>query len=302
MKRMPLMRIPLQFEASPTSHMGAEVKNFDLKNLTPEEAANIREKVYQHKLIVFRAQTLTNEQYINLAKTIGRPQIYFQPNYHHPEHEEIFVSSNVPENGKKIGVAGTGRYWHTDYQFFPEPLPMTMLQPKILPLTRRETYYIDLELVNKKLPDSLRQYVADRRAVHEAKWRYKITPADIDRAIIDIVKEFEALTPPAFHPTVIQHPVTGKELLYLSRGFTTGIEGFSYEENKRILPELFDFIERPEHVYTHRWEPGDILLWDNRSLLHRAGDTPPGEQSVSYRIGIYDDVPFYVNAATSPTS
>jgi taurine dioxygenase len=92
---------------------------------------------------------------------------------------------------------------------------------------------------------------------------------------------------------VIAHPVTGKRALYVSSGFTAGLEGLSAETNREIMSQLFTFIERPQHVHVHRWQDGDILLWDNRNLLHRASDTPPGEQSCSYRIGIYDGLPFY---------
>lgn len=284
----------MKIETKPNDIIGAEITNFDAKKATAEDAALIRKTVYERKLVVFRDQSFTNEEYIAFATKIGRPQIYFQPNYHHPDHPELFVSSNVPENGKKVGVAGTGRYWHTDYQFFPEPLPLTMLQPKVLPNGRRETSYIDLTRVYVDLPASLRQHIDGKKAIHEAKWRYKITPEDIDRAIVDIMEEFEKLAPATMHPAVIRHPVTNAEILYISRGFTTGIEGLSYEENRRFLPDLFAFIEQPQYMHTHRWELGDILLWDNRYLLHRAGDTPKGEKSVSYRIGIYDDLPFYV--------
>jgi taurine dioxygenase len=254
--------------------------------------------VYRHKLVVFRNQRLTNTEYIEFARGLGRPQVYFQKNYHHPNHPEIFVSSNVPENGKKVGVSGTGRYWHSDYQFHEEPLPMTMLYPQILPTSKRETYYIDMQRIYETLPASLKAQVDGARAVHDAKWRYKVTPADVDRSLFDILAEVAKMVPPITHPAVISHPVTGKRALYMSSGFTAGLEGLSVEANREFTARLFAFVERPEHVHTHTWREGDILLWDNRTLCHRASDTPPGEKSASYRIGIYDDLPFYTAAAT----
>jgi len=201
----------------------------------------------------------------------------------------------VPENGKKVGVAGTGRYWHTDYQFNPEPLPMTMLYPQILPKSKRETYYIDTQRAFEELPADLRPYVDGRRAIQDAKWRYKITPEDIDRAIVDILAEVEKLVPPITHPAVIRHPVTGKPSVYISSGFTVGIEGLAPDENKQVMQRLHSFIENPGRVHVHTWKEGDVLLWDNRTLLHKASDTPPGEQSCSYRIGVYDGLPFYIS-------
>ncbi|HET9165311.1 MAG TPA: TauD/TfdA family dioxygenase [Candidatus Angelobacter sp.] len=287
----------MTIQAFCNSTIGMELPDVDAKTITATEAEAIKQLVYKHKLVVFRNQSLSNEEYIAFARMFGAPQIYLQKNYHHPEHPEIFVSSNVPENGKKIGVAGTGRYWHTDYQFHSQPLPMTMLYPQVLPEGKRETYYIDMEHVHSALPEDLRSYVEGRLALHDAKWRYKITPEDIDRAVIDILAEVEKMVPPLTHPAVIQHPVTGRDILYISSGFTSGIVGLEHEENRQFMKRLFDFIEKPEHIYVHTWCYGDILLWDNRSLIHKASDTPKGEQSCSYRIGIYDGVPFYAGLA-----
>ena len=273
--------------------IGAEFLDFDVKSATPEAAAAIRELVYRHKLVVFRDQRLSKTEYIAFARILGKPQIYLQKNYHHPDHPEIFVSSNVPENGRKVGVSGTGRYWHSDYQFHEEPLPMTMLYPQVLPTSARETYYIDMERAYETLPPTLGAWVVGNRAVHDAKWRYKVTATDVDRALIDILAEVAKLVPPVSHPAVIQHPVTGKRALYVSSGFTAGLEGLSEKTNKEVMAQVFAFIERPQHVHVHRWQDGDILLWDNRTLIHRASDTPAGEQSSSYRIGIYDGLPFY---------
>jgi taurine dioxygenase len=278
-------------------HIGAEFLDIDVKSVTPELADAIKEHVYTHKLVVFRNQSLSKTEYIEFARKLGEPQVYLQKNYHHPQHPEIFVSSNVPENGQKVGVSGTGRYWHSDYQFHPEPLPMTMLYPQVLPVSKRETYYIDMERACAALPIHLRGWVEGKRAVHDGKWRYKITPNDIDRAVVDILAEVEKMVPPVTHPAVIEHPVTGRRALYISSGFSVGIDGLTYEENKRVMQALFAFVEQEAAVHVHTWRDGDILLWDNRTLIHRASDTPPGELSSSYRIGIYDGLPFYVASA-----
>lgn len=279
----------------PSDHVGAEIVELDLCSPPDDETvATIKDLLYTYKLVIFRDQWLSNEQYINFARALGTPQIYFQPHYHHPDHPELFVSSNVLENGKKIGVAGTGRYWHSDYQFFAEPLPLTLVYPKKLPNVNRETYYIDMQKIYRDLPDEFGPYVEGTRAFHEAKWRYKVQASDIDRAIIDILEEFGKEVPGASHPTVITHPVTKAKSLYISEGFTTAIEGLGFEENKAVLNRLFAHIRKEEHIHVHRWVEGDILFWDNRVLLHKASTVPKGEPSVSYRIGVYDGLEFYV--------
>ncbi|HYR85174.1 MAG TPA: TauD/TfdA family dioxygenase [Terriglobia bacterium] len=285
----------LDVRAPSKGDIGAEILDLDVKTIDSETAQAIKAEVYEHKLVVFRNQQLTRQEYVDFARKLGKPQVYLQKNYHHPEHPEIFVSSNIPENGKKVGVAGTGRYWHTDYQFHPEPLPMTLVYPQVLPRGRRGTSYIDMERAYQELPGDLRPYVDGKCGIHEAKWRYKITSADIDRAIIDILTDIDKVAPAVKHPAVIVHPVTGRKMLYLSSGFSVGLEGLSHEEGRQILARIFDSTEDESPVHFHAWQPGDILLWDNRTLIHKASDTPQGEQSCSYRIGVYDGLPFYAS-------
>lgn len=97
--------------------ISAEISQIDLNDISESTANDIKSLIYQYRLVVFRDQELSDEAYIAFAKMLGKPQIYFQDQYHHPEHPEIFVSSNMRENSRKVGVPGTGRYWHTDCAF-----------------------------------------------------------------------------------------------------------------------------------------------------------------------------------------
>lgn len=271
------------------------IEDLDVRTLADGDPVfqALRDGLYQHSLITLRGQDLTPAEYVAFCHKLGRPQIYFQDNYHHPDHPEIFVSSNVNKPGEKVGVAGTGRYWHTDCAFETKPLSLTAILPQIFPKTRRETFYINMAHVWASLPEHLAVQVRHAVAVHEGKMRYKIQACDIDLSLAEVLDRIHREVPPVRHPAVIQHPVTGREILYMSSGFTTQIEGLGYEENQQLLAELFAFIERPEHVFTHTWQEGDLIIWDNRMLNHKASTLPPGEKSKSYRIGIYDGLPFY---------
>ena len=280
----------------PLEQIGIQILDLDVASVTPREIEEIKQLVYDYKLVIFREQKINDNQYLEFAQKIGTPQVYPQDNYHHPEHPEIFVSSNLLKDGKKFGVRGTGRYWHTDCAFLEEPLPLTMLYPQVLPKSIRETYYIDMQQVYQKLPAHLKSYVDGKYLIHEGKWRYKVQEWDIDKAIIDILRDIEERFPAVRHPAVVRHPVSGAKILYASSGFTTGIEGLDYETNQKILPELFAFIERQEHIHTHVWQDGDLILWENRTLNHMASKVAPGEKSVSYRIGVDDGLPFYISA------
>ncbi len=287
----------LEIKEARPGDIGAEIIGLDVNELSDNapELALIRQLIYKNKLVVLRGQELTAEGYVAFTRKLGRPQVYFQPQYHHPDHAEIFVSSNVIEaDGKKLGVSGTGRYWHTDCAFESHPLSFTSIYPLVFPKSARETSYIDMAAVYAKLPAELKAYVETASAIHEGKLRYKVQASDIDKSLAELLDRIHNEVPPVTHPAVIQHPVTGEKILYISSGFTTKWAGLNYEENRRVMQALFDFAEQPENIHTHYWEEGDLIIWDNRPLVHKASSVKPGEQSKSYRIGIYDDLPFYV--------
>jgi (R)-3-[(carboxymethyl)amino]fatty acid dioxygenase/decarboxylase len=294
---------PIAMKVSPprSATIGAEVLDLDPRRVTAAEVAAIKELVHRHKLVVFRGIDMTDAEYLTLARRFGRPQVYFQDHYHHPEHPEIFVSSNVPMDGRKVGVAGTGRFWHSDYQFFDEPLSWTFVYPKVIPRGHRATLYVDMVEAWWQLPPHLRRELEAARCYHEAVMYYKVQPRDIDRAIAELMDEFRQLSPGASHPAVITHPVTGEQALYVSEGFTMKVEGRTAEDSQRILREVFEFLAQPRRVHEHAWGAGDLMLWENRTLIHRSSGIPKGEQSVSYRIGVYDGTPFYVGCKLAET-
>ncbi len=283
-------------EAAP-GEIGAEILGLDIRDLTADspELATIRETIYRNKVIAIRGQLdITPEEYVAFTRKLGRPQVYFQPQYHHPEYPEIFVSSNVMENGKKIGVSGTGKYWHTDCAFEKKPLSFTSVLPQVFPESARMTHYIDMHKAYLNLPVHLKNLVDNATMVHEGQLRYKVQTSDIDHSLRQLLDRINEEVPPVVHPAVIQHPVTKEKILYISSGFTTKMVGLGYEENQRVMKKLFDFIEQEENIHTHYWEKGDLIIWDNRFVNHMSSNIPQGQSSKMYRIGIYDDYPFYV--------
>lgn len=276
--------------------IGAEIVGLDVNTLSDDspELELIRDTIYKNKLVVLRHQEgLSAQEYVDFAKKLGRPQVYFQPQYHHPKHPEIFVSSNILENGQKIGVSGTGKYWHTDCAFEKKPLSFTSVLPQVFPESARMTYYLDMHQVYLNLPADLRKLVDNAQMIHEGQLRYKIQITDIDKSLKELLERINEEVPPVTHPAVIEHPVTGDKILYMSSGFTTKMVGLNHEENQQMMKRLFAFIEQDSFIHTHYWEKGDLMIWDNRYLNHQSSSIPQGEASKMYRIGIYDDQPFY---------
>lgn len=279
---------------TPRSPFGADVHDVDMNRLDDQDVQTLRQAVYEHKLLAIHGVQLADAEYVAMARRFGTPQRYFQSHYHHPEFPEIFVNNNVPIDGERVGVAGTGRMWHSDYQFFPEPLPWTFVYPRIVPPSGgRGTLFVDMVDAANRLPERLAEELRDAVCFHDAVMYYKVQPFDIDKGIGELMEEFHRDAPGALHPAFIQHPVLDRRALYLSSGFTTRIEGRTQEDAKRILNETFAWLEAEVQPCTEKWSDGKLLVWDNRQIMHRSSGTLDGGPSRSYRCGVYDGVPFY---------
>ncbi|HWU88994.1 MAG TPA: TauD/TfdA family dioxygenase [Kofleriaceae bacterium] len=279
--------------------LGAQVHGIDLSTITPETTREILAGVHHHALIRFKNQKMSVHQYRELGEKLGEIMPYPDERYRHPEHPGVFVSSNVKD--RTMGMARSGYFWHTDLSFKPKPQPLTVLYPQLLPQAKRETLFINMADVYDALPAALRSIVDGRTAKHDPALRYKVSHADVEanRDIGDLLEMGRRLYPPPTHPLVITHPVTKRRILYMNSGFTTSINGIPHEESQVALKELFEFIERPEHVQAHSWELGDVIIWDNRMLIHRAGYMASGDYQTIFRLGIDDMVPFYEGIAAA---
>jgi taurine dioxygenase len=205
----------------------------------------------------------------------------------------IFVSSNVKTNGKQIGVARTGQFWHSDLSFEKEPELITLMLPKILPQNHpRTTKFIDMAEVYAALPQDIKDKLAGAELVHSARYRYKVRAENAGYDIFEILQAVDAAAPPVRHPAVIEHPYTGEKILYANRGYTIAIADRSLDESASVLKTIFDFAEADRFVREVRWYLGDVIIFDNRFLTHIAAvNGGPGEGTMMYRITLRDGFP-----------
>lgn len=286
--------------------IGSAVYDVNVKSLSPDELQKLQDALYKNRIIVIKNQQLTEQEYCDFAQSFGRPVPYLQSHYNHPDFPLIFVSSNVKQkDGRQIGVARTGGYWHSDTAFEKVPKTITMLMPKVLPVNNtRTTRFIDMNAVYKALPAHLREAVEGESFIHSGRWRYKIRTEDAGLDIFEMLELIDHYQPPVYHPAVFEHPVTGEKILYGSRGFTIGITNKTGDESARILKEIFDFAENNGFMKEVMWEMGDVIIWDNRFLIHSSGrkktlsdDTHEAvkeeEETMMYRITMEDAYPLY---------
>lgn len=282
------------------SRIGVHVDEFDAMTASAEDLAALKQLVYTDRIVVLRNQRLSPAEFVEFGRRLGEVETYYQPMYHHPEHKEIFVSSNVKEDGAQVGVPQTGKFWHHDYSFMPRPFGLTLIYPQVVPERNRGTYFIDMARAYENLPDALKAEIRDSRGLNSVRRYFKIRPTDVYRPISEVLAEIESVTPAAAHPTVFTHPVTGEQVLYISEAVTYRLEDADGEELRQgLLDELFeacgqaDTTFRHENIHLQTFEKGDMLLWDNRSLVHRALHTVNPEPTVSFRVTVHDEHDFY---------
>ncbi|WP_086819070.1 TauD/TfdA family dioxygenase [Allokutzneria sp. NRRL B-24872] len=274
--------------------MGVEVTGFDAATASDEDVRAIADAVYRHKIVLLKGQELNPREFLDLGARFGEPVTYYQPMYRHPELPEIFVSAN--EGG--YGVPKTGKFWHADYQFMPEPFSITLIHPQVVPSENRGTYFIDMGKAYERLPEDLRAAIEGTTSLHSARRYFKIRPSDVYRPIWEVMEDIERETPPVAQPTVFEHPVTGESVLFISEGFTYAIEGAEDDVLQRLLHETGQLDPECAHpnIHLQTYERGDLLIWDNRSLIHRALHTATPEPAVSHRVTVLDEHKLYARA------
>jgi alpha-ketoglutarate-dependent taurine dioxygenase len=280
----------------PRKKIGVTVEDLDARTATESELLALKEVIYRNKIAVLKSQDLSPGEYVTFGRRMGHPEAYYQPMYHHPDEKEIFVSSNVMRGGNNVGVPKTGKFWHADYAFMKAPFAFTMLYPREVPSQNRGTYFINMGDAYRKLPADLKNAISGTRCHHSVRRYFKIRPSDVFRPIGEVVDEIERETPPVIHPTVIKHPVTGEEILFINEGFTFRIEDergndLGSDLLRSLLEETgqLDTSYRHDNIHLQTFEVGDLLVWDNRSLVHCGLHTGGNEPSTTFRVTLHDN-------------
>ncbi|MFJ4141925.1 TauD/TfdA dioxygenase family protein [Pseudomonas sp. NPDC089734] len=282
-----------QFDVRPfAGKVGAEIVGLDLsKALNDADFARVHQAHLDYHLIVFRDQHITPQQQIDFSRRFGVLQIHVLKQFALANHPEILIVSNIVENGQPIGLGDAGKYWHSDLSYKELPSLGSMLHAQELPSEGGDTLFADMHLAWETLPQHLRDAVEGRSAIHSytsryldgdnaASWRPALTPEQL------------AQVAEVTHPIVRTHPENGRKALFVSENFTTRIVGLPEDESRRILAEIYAHCTRPEHVYRHKWQPHDMVFWDNRSLIHLAAGCPTHLRRKLYRTTIQGDAPF----------
>ena len=278
----------MPFEINPLgNHRAAEIVGIDLANpLSGDQLAAVREAWFAAGVVVFRDQRLSPAQHVAFSRRFGELIVHVMRQFLLPGHPEILLISNRKHaDGTPMGFEDAGRYWHSDISYGRNPALGSHLYAIDIPRAGGDTLFADMRHALSTLPQDLRRRIEGRRARHSytRNWRKNET---VEGGRPAISAEQRDRLSDASHPMIRRIEDTGEEALFVNPGFTCAVEDMDAAESDALLAALFGHSTRAESIYTHRWRQGDLLCWDNRSVMHHATMYDPGETRHMHRTTI----------------
>jgi len=265
--------------------LGAELRGVDLRTVDDGTFEEIYRAWLDHSVLLFRNQHLGDADLIAFSRRFGAlDQAPIQENGRRfvDGFPEIYVVSNVVENGVAIGSLGAGEaVWHTDMSYLPDPPKASALYALEVPAAGGDTSFCTMYGAWDHLPDDLRARVQPMRVKHDGTYnsggyvRAGVTPTDDPRQAAGTL-----------HPLVCIHPETGRRHLYLGRRRNAWLEGLSLDESNALLDRIWNAATADALTWRHRWRVGDLVLWDNRCVMHRRDGFDPGSRRIMHRTQI----------------
>lgn len=245
------------------ANLGAEISGIDLaQSLDDVGFEAVNQALAEHQVLIFRDQDITTEQQKMFARRFGRLTVHpFAPS--DSDAPELIVFDNDADNppwGTDI--------WHSDETFRAEPPMGTMLRALIVPEVGGDTMFTSMSAAFESLSDRMQNFISGLEAVHDFKPFRQLFSDDAEGR--RSLRDFEERYPPAVHPVVRLHPVSGKKVLFVNPQFTVAIKGMEESESRALLDQLFRQAVVPEYQIRHHWRPHTLVFWDNRAVQHYA--------------------------------
>ncbi len=250
--------------------LGGEITGIDLREeLDAQDVAEIRAAWADLGILLVRGQELTPAQHIAFSRRLGalddHSALY---KYRHPDYPEIFlISDKIKADGMVFETSKTGLRWHSDLSYTLRPAMGSLLYCVEIAEVGGNTEFTNCYMAYETLSDSFKKLIEPLRAIHDIRSGLQATENVRNPESTAALKK---LNPPVVHPIVFLHPETKRKAIYVSEHSSTRIVGMSLEESNAILQFLFRHSVRPEFTYRHQWRPNDLVMWDNRCVMHKA--------------------------------
>lgn len=240
------------------------------------------------QVLVFRGQKFDAGGFLAFARQFGNPEPHVIDQFHHPEHADILILSNVVKNGEPTGLADAGTYFHTDYSYLDVPARATTLYSIQVPKVGGDTLFANQYAAYDDLPASMKKRLDGLVALHHYGNR-----DDLDRKSRTVAsvltEEQEQKMAWVRHEVARKHPITGRTALYAVSGSSFGIEGMPRDEAIDLLDELKKHATQEKYQYRLKYGVGDVVIWDNASLLHSATLIDPNDARTLWRVTIKEE-------------
>ncbi len=254
-----------------TPAIGVEITGLDLgRPIDDETMAEVRRAWLDHVIAVFPEQEIDDDSQIAFSRRIGELELINMSALQVKGRPELYAATNIDENDEFMApdhpvaqLNKDNQRWHSDSSFKRVPAMASMLLARIVPEEGGDTEFANMAAAYDALDDAEKERLDGLVAVHDFYWsRREIDQDAFTRA------ERDAL-PPVRHPLIRRHPETGRKAIYAG-SHTSTIEGLDFEAARDIIDGLIEHATGPRFTYRHRWKVGDLVLWDNRSALHRS--------------------------------
>ena len=258
---------PLMYTLSPIGAFAKEVKGLSLWEMQDElTIARLDDVWSRHGVLVFRRQVLSEKDLVDFSRSFGDPEVIVRDDWSSSHTPEVIQISNMKNyHGQSIGGLGVGELdWHTDQSYMNEPATGSILYMVEMPPQAPLTYWANLQLAYAALPEHKKEEINDLQVIYD----YSIRQSTYDDEP-KLPAEIRHKTPPVTHPLVNRHPQTGYQSLYLDPTTAAGIKGWHNTQSKTLLDELVAHVTQANFIYTHDWQIGDVVMWDNGFLMHR---------------------------------
>jgi taurine dioxygenase len=267
-----------------SASLGAEVHGIDLADIDQAVFVAIVRAWHERLVLVFRGQTLSDAAFLEFSRRLGEldlAPITVTGKPYIPELPHLAIISNVVEDGRAIGGLGNSELiWHTDMSYANDPPIASLLYALEVPSDGSgDTCFCDMYAAYDGLPDALKDRIATLTCKHDASHN---SAGETRKGFGENFAGREDI-PGAVHPLVCRHPDTGRPVLYLGRRARAYIPELPDAESDALLDELWARATREENVLRHKWRRGDIVMWDNRTTMHRRDDFDPAMRRIMHR-------------------
>jgi len=267
---------------------GIEAGGVDLSQPLSDEAfVELARAFYDHQVLALRAQDITPAQFVAFARCLGPPQPHVIDQFHHPEDPNILILSNVKKNGQPTGLQDAGSYFHTDYSYLQVPARATTLYSRVVPKVGGDTLFANQQTAYDDLSDAMKKRIEPLYAIHH--YGNRNDQDEKSRTVASVLTaEQKAKMPVITHKVARPHPVTGRKSRYAVSGSSFGIVGMPDDEALDLLDELAVHSTQPKYQLRFKYGVGDIVVWDNASLLHSATLIDPDDARTLWRITVLE--------------